>query len=120
MPRDVVSMDGFEHRSWHNMSLLLFSLISSYGYYYHKACAEGQMQRSPNQRPFVLTRSFFVGSQRNGPMWTGDVFSNWDHLAATLPQMLALSMAGIVFTGSDVPGYFKDPSEVALITGSDV
>lgn len=78
------------------------------------------MQRSPNQRPLVLTRSVFVGSQRNGPMWTGDVFSNWDHLAATLPQMLALSVAGIVFSGSDVPGYFKDPTEVSPTGGAEV
>lgn len=86
--------------------------MHSYGYYYHSSCVEGQLKRSPRQRPLVLTRSFFVGSQRLGPMWTGDVFSNWDHLAATLPQMLSLSMGGIVFTGSDVPGFFKDPTEV--------
>ena len=24
------------------------------------------------QRPFVLTRSYFAGSQRFGAMWTGD------------------------------------------------
>ena len=28
--------------------------------------------------------------------------------------MLSLSMGGIVFTGSDVPGFFKDPTEVVL------
>ena len=83
----------------------------SYGYYYHNTCVEGQRRREPTRRPFVLTRSFFVGSQRNGPMWTGDVFSNWDHLAATLPMLLSLGEAGISFTGSDVPGYFKDPQE---------
>ena len=44
-------------------------------------------------------------------MWTGDVFSNWEHLAATLPTLLSLGQAGVSFTGSDVPGYFKDPSE---------
>lgn len=77
-------------------------------------CVEGQKRRSPNQRPFVLTRSFFVGSQRNGPMWTGDIFSNWDHLSYVLPMMLSLSLGSISFTGSDVPGFFKDPTEVGL------
>ena len=46
-------------------------------------------------------------------MWTGDIFANWDHLSYVLPMMLTLSLTGISFTGSDVPGFFKDPeSEV--------
>ena len=94
--------------------IIYIHLISRYGYYYHNACYEGQKKRTPSQRPFVLTRSFFVGSQRNGPMWTGDIFANWDHLSYVLPMMLTLSLTGISFTGSDVPGFFKDPTEVSL------
>lgn len=47
-------------------------------------------------------------------MWTGDIFANWDHLSYVLPMMLTLSLTGISFTGSDVPGFFKDPTEVSL------
>ena len=43
-------------------------------------------------------------------MWTGDVFSNWEHLAATLPTLLSLGQAGGSFSASDVLGYFLDPS----------
>ena len=94
----------------HVSFLALLSL--SYGYYYNTACVEGQKRRSPHQRPFVLSRSFFVGSQRNSAIWTGDVFANWDHLSIVVPMLLGMSMGGIPFTGSDVPGFFKDPTEV--------
>lgn len=92
-------------------------LAHRYGYYYHNACIEGQKRRSPHQRPFVLSRSFFVGSQRNSAIWTGDNMANWAHLATVVPMLLGLSMGGIPFTGSDVPGFFKDPSEVLRFHG---
>jgi len=47
-----------------------------YGLYNHMATEMGLVQRGqgdsdgPN-RPFVLTRSFFPGSQRYAAMWTG-------------------------------------------------
>ena len=93
--------------------LALSSALCRYGFYYHSACIEGQKRRSPQQRPFVLSRSFFVGSQRLSAIWTGDNAANWAHLAAVVPMMLGLSLGGIPFTGSDVPGFFHDPSEVS-------
>ena len=41
-----------------------------------KETSEGLTLRSPDptnkMRPFVLTRSFWAGSQRFGAMWSGD------------------------------------------------
>lgn len=71
MKKDCLSVSGVEHRHWHN----------TYGMYMQRATAEGlELVRRGNSpfgvgedgRPFVLSRSFFAGSQRWGAIWTGD------------------------------------------------
>lgn len=49
-----------------------------------------------------------------GAIWTGDNFAGWDHLAASMPMLLSISVAGLPFIGADVGGFFKDPSEELL------
>merc|ERR1712130_512854 len=66
-------------------------------------------------RPFVLTRAFFAGSQQYGAVWTGDNTADWEHLAASIPMLLSLNIAGIVFSGADVGGFFGNPSTELLI-----
>lgn len=51
------------HRDVHN----------AYGALQQRASHEGIIKRNDfKRRPFVLTRSFFMGSQKYGTMWTGD------------------------------------------------
>jgi alpha 1,3-glucosidase len=59
--------------------------------YFHNATAMGQVARNGpgnEQRPFVLTRAYFAGSQRLGAMWTGDNTADWTHLAIATPMLL--------------------------------
>ena len=53
----------------------------------------------PPKRPFVLTRSFYAGSQRFGAMWTGDNLGTWDHMAVGVKMVLANNIAGFSFAG---------------------
>lgn len=104
MPRDNLhkchtTAYGVEHREVHNV----------YGYYHHGATVQGQLERAPDVRPFVLTRSFFAGSHRHSAMWTGDNMARWNHLERSVPMLLSLSMCGMSFGGADVPGFFFDP-----------
>ena len=63
MPRDSLHFGDVEHRDVHN----------AYGYFFHMGSADGLLKRGGgNDRPFVLSRSFFAGSQRIGTVWTGD------------------------------------------------
>ncbi|KAK3093332.1 hypothetical protein FSP39_014183 [Pinctada imbricata] len=104
--KDVVHMGGFENRDLHNM----------YGFYVQQATSEGILERSKNQqRPFVLTRAFFAGSQRFGAVWTGDNMGEWSHLKVSNPMLLSLNLAGITFSGADVGGFFRNPDN-ELIT----
>ncbi|KAH0514571.1 Neutral alpha-glucosidase C [Microtus ochrogaster] len=55
MQKNAVHYGNWEHRELHNI----------YGFYQQMATAEGLIQRSKGkERPFVLSRSFFAGSQK--------------------------------------------------------
>jgi mannosyl-oligosaccharide alpha-1,3-glucosidase len=106
MHKDAKHLGGqFEHRDVHNQ----------YGFYMQMATVSGQLQRDSHRtRAFVLTRSFFVGSQRYGAVWTGDNTASWGHLKASIPMILSLNIAGIQFAGADVGGFFNNPDAQLL------
>jgi hypothetical protein len=58
---------------------------------------------SDGDRPFVLSRAFFAGTQRIGPIWTGDNSADWDHLRVSLPMIMSVSIAGLPFNGEHAP-----------------
>lgn len=101
MPKDNLHHDGWEHRDVHNINGMTF----------HNATWEALVSRKKGEtrRPFVLTRSFYAGSQRLGAMWTGDNQASWDHLGAAVPMILAQGIAGFPFAGADVGGFFGNP-----------
>ncbi|XP_010270270.1 PREDICTED: probable glucan 1,3-alpha-glucosidase [Nelumbo nucifera] len=106
MPRDAVHYGGVEHRELHN----------AYGYYFHMASADGLLKRGDGKdRPFVLSRAFFPGSQRYGAIWTGDNSADWDHLRVSVPMILTLGLTGISFSGADVGGFFGNLEPELLV-----
>uniref|UniRef100_A0A1I7UPS8 Gal_mutarotas_2 domain-containing protein n=1 Tax=Caenorhabditis tropicalis TaxID=1561998 RepID=A0A1I7UPS8_9PELO len=106
MHKDAKHYDGFEHRDVHNV----------YGFHQHSSTFEGLKARSNNEvRPFVLSRSFFAGSQRTAAVWTGDNKADWAHLKQSIPMLLSLSTAGLPFVGADVGGFFGNPDEELLV-----
>ncbi|CAL5368853.1 unnamed protein product [Camellia sinensis] len=105
MPRDALHIGGVEHRELHN----------AYGYYFHMATMDGLVKRGDGKdRPFVLSRAFFPGSQRYGAVWTGDNMAEWEHLRVSVPMILTLGLTGLTFSGADVGGFFGNP-EVELL-----
>lgn len=67
-----------------------------------------------NQRPFVLSRAFFAGTQRFGAIWTGDNVASWEHLELASPMLLTIGLSGIPFSGADVGGFFGNPDAELL------
>ena len=125
MPLDSVHLttegDVILHRDVHNL----------YGSLMMKTAYEGMLERnhkqatSPSanggivgvQRPFVLTRSFFLGSQKYGAYWTGDNRDGFDELSGTVSMLLSAGLAGLAFGGADVPGFYGDPSDHTYVLG---
>lgn len=106
MPKDNLHHGGWEHRDVHNLNGMTL-VNATYNALIHRD------PKSP-RRPFVLTRSFFAGSQRSAAVWTGDNEAKWDHLAASIPMILANNIAGYPFVGADVGGFFGNPSKELL------
>nr|XP_033707436.1 neutral alpha-glucosidase C isoform X5 [Tursiops truncatus] len=106
MQKNAIHHGNWEHRELHNI----------YGFYQQMATAEGLIQRSKGkERPFVLTRSFFAGSQRYGAVWTGDNTAKWSYLKISIPMLLTLSVTGISFCGADVGGFIGNPKAELLV-----
>lgn len=112
MPKDATHINGtVEHRDLHN----------AYGFFYHMATADGLKRRGvaefgpDGDRPFVLSRAFFAGSQRIGAIWTGDNGAEWSHLEVSVPMLLNIGVAGLPFSGADVGGFFGNPDAELMI-----
>ena len=75
-----------------------------YGMLMVKASREGILKANPNDRPFVLSRSNFLGGQRYAATWTGDNTSTWEHFKLATPMVLSLGLSGQPFSGPDLGG----------------
>lgn len=106
LPMDTLhyKADGskVEHRNFHN----------AYGAMQQKSSFRGMLMRDNyTRRPFVLTRSFFLGSQKYGTYWTGDNRAIYSELAGSMRMIMSLGLSGHPFGGADVPGFSGMPTE---------
>lgn len=79
---------------------------NAYGHMWAKRVYENQLAIAPEQRPFIMMRSGFVGSQRYGMIpWTGDVSRSWDGLKPQVELSLQMGLLGLGYTHSDLGGF---------------
>ena len=78
---------------------------NTFGMLMVRASREGIAAARPERRPFVLTRSNFLGGQRYAATWTGDNGSTWDYMKSSIPMSLNLGLSGQPFSGPDIGGY---------------
>lgn len=77
-----------------------------YGHQWAKMVYQNQLTLAPNQRPFILMRSGFAGSQRYGMIpWTGDVNRTWGGLKPQVELSLQMGLLGLGYTHSDLGGF---------------
>jgi len=76
-----------------------------YGMQMTRASRDGIRAARPDRRPFLLTRSTFLGGHRYAATWTGDNVSNWHHLAWSIPMALNLGVSGQPLVGPDIGGF---------------
>jgi alpha-glucosidase len=94
MPLGLTQADTV-HAETHNL----------YGHQMAQATFEG-LQALGQERPWVLTRSAFLGTQKYAVSWMGDNSSWWEHLELSLPQLLGMGLSGAPFVGVDIGGFF--------------
>ena len=80
-----------------------------YGHHWAKLIADGYKKDFPNQRPFILMRAGYSGSQRFGMMpWSGDVSRSWGGLQSQMEIALQMGMQGMAYMHSDLGGFAGD------------
>ncbi|WNM19952.1 TIM-barrel domain-containing protein [Flavobacterium capsici] len=80
-----------------------------YGHNWAKLIADGYQKDFPNQRPFILMRAGYSGSQRYGMMpWSGDVNRTWGGLQSQMEIAMQMGMQGMAYMHSDLGGFAGD------------
>ncbi len=77
-----------------------------YGHNWARMIAEGYQKDFPEQRPFILMRSGYSGSQRFGMIpWSGDVNRTWGGLRPQPEIALQMGLQGLAYMHSDLGGF---------------
>ena len=79
------------------------------------AVYDGQRSASDQKRVYILSRSAFAGSQRNGvTAWSGDINSDWLSFRRQIPAGLNFALSGIPYWTTDIGGFVSgDPDDPA-------
>jgi oligosaccharide 4-alpha-D-glucosyltransferase len=82
------------------------AIHNAYGHQWAKMLYQHMQSIKPTERPFILMRSGFLGSQRYGMIpWTGDVNRTWGGLKPQVELSLQMAMFGLGYTHSDLGGF---------------
>ncbi|MBX3096671.1 MAG: hypothetical protein KF812_07400 [Fimbriimonadaceae bacterium] len=95
-PTGMLFQDGAEPHDRHR---------NQYALGMQMATIEGFLKSEPKERPFLLSRSGFVGSSRYSAIWHGDNVSNEAHLQLSIPIAIGMSISGLPFNGPDIGGF---------------
>lgn len=77
-----------------------------YGHDWARLISEGYAKEFPQERPFILMRAGYSGSQRFGMIpWSGDVSRSWGGLQSQLEIALQMGMQGMAYMHSDLGGF---------------
>ncbi len=105
LPEDLAHEGGGDlppgpHAQYHNVYGMLMAQVT------HGAMREA----FPERRPFVLSRSNYLGGQRYAAAWTGDNTATWQQLRWSVSMLLNLGLSAQPFCGVDIGGFAGLPS----------
>ena len=77
-----------------------------YGHDWARLLYEGYRKDFPTERPFILMRAGYSGSQRFGMVpWSGDVNRTWGGLKPQMEISLQMGLQGMAYMHSDLGGF---------------
>ncbi|CAL5189281.1 unnamed protein product [Lathyrus oleraceus] len=94
----------------HYNGVLEYDAHSIYGFSQSVATHKGLLGIE-GKRPFILSRSTYVGSGKYAAHWTGDNQGTWENLRYSISTMLNFGIFGVPMVGSDICGFYPQPTE---------
>ncbi|KAK9118461.1 hypothetical protein Scep_016554 [Stephania cephalantha] len=94
----------------HYNGILEYNAHSLYGFS-QAIATQKALQELLQKRPFVLSRSTFVGSGHYAAHWTGDNQGTWENLRYSISTMLNFGIFGVPMVGADICGFYPQPTE---------
>ena len=67
---------------------------------------ENALDRFPDLRPWIITRSGGIGIQRYARTWSGDNTTSWESLRANQFMGISMGLSGLPYFGHDIGGFF--------------
>jgi alpha-glucosidase (family GH31 glycosyl hydrolase) len=95
-----------------NSDILDYFVHNLYGHMESQVTYSALKQLKPRERPFVLTRSSFLGTGKYAAHWLGDNHSTWESMLFSLSELLKFNgIFGISMIGSDICGFVGNTNE---------
>ncbi|KAG6412929.1 hypothetical protein SASPL_125624 [Salvia splendens] len=97
--------------AYHYNGVLEYDAHSLYGFSQTIATYKGLRALPGGKRPFILSRSTYVGSGQYAAHWTGDNKGTWADLKYSISTMLNFGIFGVPMVGADICGFYPAPTE---------
>jgi len=100
-----------ENDDLHNRKIYLGSgdeYRLAYPLFVTKTVYEGSRKDAPDKRVMILSRSAYLGEQRNSvATWSGDIGNSWDTLRRQVTAGLDYAASGMPYWATDTGGFFR-------------